>query len=124
MSAYVPGITADRGSASEGPRQAPPLTTSHCQRRQCCSNACVADGRPGKFSSVLASSGTQHDRSGVPARCTNLLELRQGTDEGLDVGFQLRARERAADVKNSDVALYGEKQAQDTDQGPAYQGAG
>ena len=87
VSAYIPGFTADRGSASEGPRQAPPLTTSHCQRWQCCSNACVADGRPSKIGSVLASSATQHDRSEVRARCTNLLEPRQGTEEGLDVGF-------------------------------------
>ena len=85
VSAYVPGFTADRGSASEGPRQAPPLTTSHC--------------------------ATQHDRSQVPARCTTLLEPRQGTEEGLDVGFQLKATERAADVQTSGVALYGEEQA-------------
>ena len=98
--------------------------TSHCQRWQCCSNACVADGRPSKFGSVLASSVTQHDRSEVPARCTNLLEPRQGTEEGLDVGFQLKATERAADVKTSGIALYGEEQAEDTEQGPAYQGAG
>ena len=59
-----------------------------------------------------------------PARCTNLLEPRQGTEEGLDVGFQLKATERAAGVKTSGVALYDEEQAQDTEQGPAYQGAG
>ena len=53
----------------------------------------------------------QHDRSQVPARCTNLLEPCQGTEEGLDVGFQLKATERAADVKTSGVALYNEEQA-------------
>ena len=40
------------------------------------------------------------------------------------MGFQLKATDRAADVKTSGVALYGEEQAQDTEQGPAYQGAG
>ena len=84
MSAYVPGLTADRGSASEGP-----------ERR----GAVADDGAADPVSSTAYGRRIRRVTfvpcSAVPI-CLSRVKAQGKTGR---VGIQLKARERAGDVK-------------------------
>ena len=102
MSAYVPGLTADRGSASEGK-----------PRRGAIADDGGADPVSSKSYERRIRRGTFVPSSAV-AICWSRVKAQGKTGR---VGIPGESRPGGA-------ALYGEMQAQDTEEGPAYQGAG